>query len=692
MTEAAISSEARRSHRRSDEVLELMATGASVDEVLRALVLGSERFNPEILCSILLLDASGRHLQNGIAPNLPGFYNQAIDGLEIGPGVGSCGAAAYSGERVIAEDIHTHPNWSSFRDLAQQAGLGACWSEPIKASSGKVLGTFAIYYRKPRAPEAEDLEFIRDSAWLAGIAIEHMQTERKLFESEAHFRHIADQAPALIWMADIENLGTWYNKRWLEFTGRSMDQELGFGWIEGMHADDLERCAAFCQTKFEARESFDMEFRLRRADGEYRWIADTGIPRFSDSGEFIGYIGYCWDIHQRKQAEQAMQEAKEEAERANRAKSEFLSCMSHELRTPLTAILGFAQLLDMKDKFSGDDKVAVQEIQKAGNHLLELINDVLDLAKIEAGHIDLNREDVSLNAVVSECLNIIHNLAAKRDITVARKCCANIDDDVIVRADRVRLRQVLLNLLSNAVKYNKQAGQITLHCEMRDTNKVRINISDTGIGIAPEMRAEIFEPFHRAGNQAIEGTGIGLTISRHLAQQMRGEIGFESTPGQGSNFWLELEVSNRGRGKTGTENSQEETSLMENHKQSANTYQVLYVEDNVANVRLVQQLLKHFPHIGFHTAPNAEHGLKMAAELKPDLVLMDIQLPGMDGYQALHELKQNPATRDIPVLAMSANAMNQDINKGMDAGFEDYVTKPIDVNRFFKIVQSFLPA
>ena len=368
------------------------------------------------------------------------------------------------------------------------------------------------------------------------------------------------------------------------------------------------------------------------------------------------------------------------AEKANLAKSDFLSSMSHELRTPLSAILGFAQLIESgSPQPTPKQKRSIEQILKAGWYLLELINEILDLALIESGKLSMSLEPVSLPEIMNECAALIEPQAKENNIKITftppEKSC-------FVKADRTRLKQVLINLISNAIKYNRPGGSVAVTCTLTDTDTIRISVRDTGNGLAPYQLAQLFQPFNRLGQETggVQGTGIGLVVSKRLVEWMEGSIGVASTVGTGSEFWIELTMTTGANALVGTVEST--AKLLIRTQDDEPLHSLLYVEDNPANMMLVEDIIARRPEIRLLTARNGKNGIALARTSLPDVILMDINLPGISGIDAMKILSVDQTTAHIPVIALSANAMPRDIEKGLEAGFFRYLTKPIKVNEF----------
>ena len=399
-----------------------------------------------------------------------------------------------------------------------------------------------------------------------------------------------------------------------------------------------------------------------------------------DYGDIIGYLLIGTDNSVRKRVELELHKAMSMAEKANLAKSDFLSSMSHELRTPLGAILGFAQLMDSgSPQPTPSQKRSIDQILKAGWYLLELINEVLDLSLIESGKLSLSPEPVSLADVMRECQTMIEPQARQRGIRVS---FPRLETPYFVKADRTRVKQVLINLLSNAIKYNRTDGTVAVACIVSAPGRVRLCVEDSGEGLSAEDIGQLFQPFNRLGRAgtAEEGTGIGLVVCKRLVELMGGIIGVESTVGKGSVFWVELNLTSHPQASAS--DVVPAVVVREQDPAGPRLHTLLYVEDNPANLMLVEDLIARRPDIRLLTAGDGLSGIEIARASLPDVILMDINLPGISGIQALGMLAEDSATARIPVVALSANAVPRDIAKGLEAGFFRYLTKPIKVDEF----------
>jgi PAS domain S-box-containing protein len=438
------------------------------------------------------------------------------------------------------------------------------------------------------------------------------------------------------------------------------------------------------------------ELTYIRKDGS-QFPAVVSVTALRDGqNTIIGYLLIGTDNTARKQIEEErtifndalqlknveLERATFVAEKANLAKSDFLSSMSHELRTPLGAILGFAQLIESGTPAPTDaQKKSIDQILKAGWYLLELINEVLDLALIESGKLTFSLEQVLLAEVMQECEAMIEPQAHKRDIKLT---FTRPEFPYCVKGDRTRVKQIIINLLSNAIKYNKVNGSVTVECSLTPLDRVRISVRDTGAGLTNEQLAQLFQPFNRLGQNAKEeGTGIGLVVCKRLIGLMKGNIGVESIVGEGSTFWIELDQANQSQI---VDMLQPELQVQQQLQTDAQMYTLLYVEDNPANLILVEDIIARRPDIRLLSARNARQGIKLARAAMPDVILMDINLPGLSGYDAFNMLFDDPSTTHIPVVALSANAMPRDIEKGLEAGFFRYLTKPIRVQEFMETI------
>jgi PAS domain S-box-containing protein len=477
------------------------------------------------------------------------------------------------------------------------------------------------------------------------------------------------------------------NKQTEMLTGRTRDELIGAPFkscfTEPQRADE-----AISRVLREGKLT-DYELTALARDGK-QTVVSFNVTTFHDRDRTLqGVFAAARDVTERKRFELALQEtnaelgaAREAADKANLAKSEFLSSMSHELRTPLNAVLGFAQLMGSEvPPPEPRQQRSIDQILKGGWYLLRLINEILDLSMIEAGKVTMSQESMSINDVLQDCKGMIEPQASKRGIKMRFPAPGTV---FYVHADRTRIKQVMINLLSNAIKYNRAGGSVVVECADSGTDRVRISVTDTGAGLAPDQLAQLFQPFNRLGqhDSAEEGTGIGLVVTKQLVELMGGQIGVDSVVGRGTVFWVEFAAS---APPCLVLDNVDEGALERRHNAAQDAddqLTLLYVEDNPANLALVEQLIARRGDLKLLTAIDAYLGIELARAYLPDVILMDINLPGLSGYGALKRLRDDPVTAHIPVLALSANAVPRDIEKGLEAGFFRYLTKPIRVHEF----------
>lgn len=526
----------------------------------------------------------------------------------------------------------------------------------------------------------------RDSATVLGYALDvtdRVDAELARLETERSYRSFLERSPAAVVRTRRDGAFDIVSPAFARLFGYPSPEAL---LAEHPRITDLYADAARRRDLVEAmdREGSVTEFEvpMLHRDGSVLDIMTSVAAVADEDGRVTHLEGILVDVGVLKRAEQRARDAMIEAERANAAKSEFLSRMSHELRTPLNSILGFAQLLDLGD-LDADERDAVAHILTAGRHLLDLINEVLDIARIEAGRMTLSLEPVVLADVVAEVVALLRPLADRREVTIS----ADIGDEHVL-ADRQRLSQVLLNLLSNAVKYNRVGGRVDLRSSS-EGGTVFIEVEDTGLGIAPELVDRLFTPFDRLGVEAAsreEGTGLGLVLSRNLAVAMGGSLDVTSRPGEGSTFRVGLPVADSPAEELARNGGVDHVPVVA----TLDGKTVLYIEDNLSNVSLVERILSRRPGLRLLVAMQGRMGIDLAVQHRPDLVLLDLDLPDLPGWDVLVELRADERTGGIPVVVISADASPGQVRRLQEAGAAAYVTKPLDVGDFLATVDAFL--
>jgi PAS domain S-box-containing protein len=591
------------------------------------------------------------------------------------------------------------------RDVMPEAAAQIVIAALREASSKGSSNAAQIRLDLPQGEHWFELSIARKRSGTAGddrfVVLSRDITDRKhaesaLRQSEQSFRHFFEAG--LVGMAITAPDKHWgnFNQRLAEMLGYSLQEMKSLTWAALTHPDDLAADEAnYKRVLAGETDDYTMDKRFIRKDGSVLHAAIAVRCERNAQGQAERFFAIVEDIGQRKAAERDLARHRDELEllvqarsrelvaardvalAASRAKSEFLSSMSHELRTPLNAIMGFSQLLELDRDLSTRSRRFAQETFNAGKHLLDLINDVLDFAQVESGRITLTPEPLPLAEIGHDVMTLMQPLADQRGVTLQPL----VVDGLVVRADRMRLKQVLVNVVSNAIKYNRAAGSVSLAAAALDEQTLRITVRDTGVGIAPERLSQVFEPFNRLGAESgsIEGTGIGLNICRRLVELMGGRIGVTSRPGEGSEFRVDLPRERRAE----IDPVQTRGVVIRGAAASSlRAARLLYVEDNPVNLQLMKHIIARYDGLQLLCAASAALGLESARAHRPDLILLDINLPDMDGHAMLAELRADARTRDIPAVAVTANAMPSDEKHARDAGFDEYIAKPIDLAGF----------
>jgi PAS domain S-box-containing protein len=676
----------------------LIASGASLRVVLDAIVRGVESDHPGMLCSILLLDEAGTHLRHGAAPSLPDFYNVAIDGVAIGPQVGSCGTAAYTGKRVIVSDIRTDPRWAAFKDLALRAGLASCWSEPIYGGGERLLGTFALYGREARGPTTQDIHVILAAAHLAAIAVERKQALDALEASEARAEHAAARAQAsandletfftvsqdLLCITDRRGVLIKLNAAWENLLGYPCAPLVGVSFLRLLHPDDVATVVVTSRKLRGAADALTMVTRFRCADGSYKHVEWRAGP----SGERLYCVGR--DVTERIKGEADLRAAKAEAEAANRAKSDFLANMSHEVRTPLNGVIGVVDAL-AHTGLTAAQREMVGLIQSSGATLERLVSDILDISKIEAGRLELEVRQFDLQHALASVLDVARIRADEKGLGFRVDYGASARG--LFLGDCVRIKQILGNLLSNALKFTTE-GTVSVSVEVLESGcgdqpaRLALAVSDTGVGFDPAAGAALFERFSQADStitRRFGGSGLGLAIIKALVEMMGGEIEATAKPGEGARFALvaplprSLALADYDRGEAEAPSPARDRAAPIGAMPDR-PLRVLLAEDNLINQKVVELILAPYG-VDLTVVDNGAKAVEAVQAGAFDLVLMDMQMPLMDGLAATRLLRAferaHPERPRTAVAMLSANAMTHHRDAAATAGADVHIAKPV---------------
>ena len=585
----------------------------------------------------------------------------------------------YSATEALGKDLHCllappehHEAIRKGMELFRTTGKGVVLDRILELTALRKNG-------EPFPVEISVSPFRLDGQWHVVGMIQDIsarkQAEAALRESEDRFRQLVNNTPVLIWMADQEGRYTYVNDSWLTFTGRTREQELGQGWMDNLHPDDRERILQTYPAACARQQSFELEYRLRRADGGYRWLLAAALPQRSTRGEFVGYVGSCTDLTERREMIDALLRAKEAAESANQAKSEFLANMSHEIRTPMNGILGLTALT-LESELTPEQRRYLEMVQESGESLLRLLNDILDFSKIEAGKLDFDEVEFSLDEILGTALMPQGQRAAAQGLELTYHVAADVPDNLL--GDPGRLQQVLVNLVGNAIKFTER-GEVAVDVQLESATDrevvLHFLVRDTGIGIPPDRQRLIFQPFTQADSSTTRrygGTGLGLTISARLVQAMKGRIWLESEPGQGSTFHFTVCLL-RSRSQTAKARP---SSPVELRGQA-----VLVVDDNATNRHILEELLLRWQMTPLLAADGktalATLERSLASSQPIALVLLDCMMPQMDGFKLAEQIRRRPRLADLPLVMLTSSPQSGDAARARDLGIAAVLIKPV---------------
>jgi PAS domain S-box-containing protein len=634
--------------------------------------------------------------------NLTGDYNRGVPSIIGRYRFGQFGAEVLrlmrAGQPFICPDVETYEPALGDLSAYRATMIRAVICVPLQKGE-RFVAAMAVHQTTPRAWTAEEVALVRHVAGRCWESIERARIERTLRESEARFRSMADAAPVMIWTVGVDGGATWFNKSWLEFTGTTLESQLGNGWLDGIHPDDLDRASQTWSDAFERHDFIDMDYRVRHRDGQYRWILDRGTPRYGADDVFVGYVGSCLDITDRKRVEEQQQSAlafeqaaRRDAEESGRMKDEFLATLSHELRTPLSAILGWSQIL----RRSGTRPQIVEEglatIERNARVQTQIIEDLLDMSRIVSGKLSLNARPIDLAGVIRAAIETVRAATEAKAIQLRFEAPHNM---LPVLGDMNRLQQVFWNLLSNAIKFTPHGGMVCVNTR-REGDHWLIDVIDTGEGISESFLPFVFDRFRQADASTTRrhgGLGLGLAIVKQLVELHGGEVTVESAgPGLGATFTVRMPVRNvpvdstvatpgrlPGAPDADLEALREQPMWDASPCDDLRGLRILVVDDEPDARALLQRLLTDCD-ATVDVAADADEALAMLGQGVPDLLVSDIGMPGRDGHALIRQIRSWPRERGgaMPAIALTAYARAEDRVKALRSGFQMHVPKPVE--------------
>ncbi|MDP1632137.1 MAG: ATP-binding protein [Caulobacter sp.] len=700
------------------DALAFVVGNHSLQTTLSGIVHCVERELPDTLVSILLLDRTGKILTVGSAPNLPADYNAAVEGVVIGPNVGSCGTAAFLNQTVIVDDIQADPLWIEFRDLAQRAGLRSCWSEPVRDARGKVLGTFALYHRTVKIPADWEIKSLANAAHLVALALERktsrsalersekrakrslasarravrdLETERDANrEREAFYQKIVEIMPTFLVVKNASD-GTFalVNPAAEDALGMNAQTAMGKTVSDIFPGSEAEASDAEDAFVIASRTvSVDLDAPVTVANGERKYYTTKKVAVYSD-GKPVYIVTAGEDVTERVNAQKALSAALEAAKNANAAKSQFLANMSHELRTPLNGIIAMADLL-LDTQTDARAREMAETIIASGRMLEYVVNDILDVAKIEAGQMKFESEPFDLAPVLSGIADL--HAAAAEAKGVKLTLTINAAAAGVYLGDRTRVGQIISNLLSNAVKFTER-GEVRLSATV-GRGGLRVTVGDTGAGFDRSTANRLFRRFEQADasvNRRHGGTGLGLSICKSFAEKMGGRIRVRSVAGAGSVFVVTLPLP---RATAAAVEAPAPAPALPAQDGLDRNLRILFADDHAVNQRVVAMMMAPLG-VDLTIVENGQLAVEAAAVAAFDLILMDVQMPVMDGLTATRQIRameSETGRSRTPIISLTANAMPEDVKRSLDTGADMHLAKPIRPAALIAAIESLTSA